>query len=193
MTLTLPAGDVLGYRATLGPQALVAESALRSNLQDFTPAGRHWRWEVRLRGLTDARLDLWAGLEEAGSQTFLWPLPQRDTVLAAEGAPRVDGGGQLGRTLQLRGLAAGYVIPVRTWISVLSAGRRYCYRTSAAVTADGAGAAAVPLYPNIRALHSDDDVVAIAAPLAEGRVQFDGFDHRQGGAAPARFIFEERG
>lgn len=192
MAIELPAGDVLRYVPTLLPTASESESAMGANLQDFTPAGRRWRFDVRLRSLTDARLDLWAGLEEAGSQTFLWPIPQLDTVGANEGSPLVDGGGQLGRTLSVKGVTAGYVIPRRTWAVVISAGKRYAYRTSAAVTAAGDGTADLPIYPNIRAVHSNEDVVEIAAPKVEGRTRFDGFEHRQGGAAPARFILEER-
>lgn len=127
------------------------------------------------------------------TQGVVIAVPEFGLAAANYGVPLVNGGGQLGSTLNVDGLVNGVVIPKGKWLSVIVAGRRYAYFTTAAVTVAG-GAAALPIYPMIRAAPSDNAVVELATPRLEGLVeQPPEWSPRKIGSIGIQFAVRERG
>lgn len=192
MSITLPTGDVQDFTPECVPKPQDNRSASGSNFQQYVWAGRHWRFLVRLRRLTHERAALWSDLERPG-EVFTWPIDQGALQESDEGAPRVEGGAQLGTTLNADGLTAGYVVNKGAFVSVITNARRYLYRVTATVTASGTGEAALSVFPPLRVSPFDNDIIEIAAPKLDGQVSFEGFNQVWNGAMPASFVIEERG
>lgn len=89
------------------------------------------------------------------------------------GTPVVNGSGQLGSTMNLRGLTPGYVIREGQAWSVVRAGRHYVLAAAADVQVPASGAVAVPLTQMIRALFHDGDVCHFVDPMIEGLLTGD--------------------
>ena len=93
---------------------------------------------------------------------------QPGLVIGAPGAVRVNGGGQAGTSLIVDGLTPGYVVRKGQFFTLTTAGRRFLYRTSAAVTANGSGQATLTVRTPLRRPPSDNDVIDMANPVIEG-------------------------
>jgi len=90
----------------------------------------------------------------------------------------IDGAGQSGRTINVRGLPAYAAFNQGEFFSIVHSGQRYVYMTAAAVIAGADGKAAVPIWPMLRALTIDASVCEFIAPYIEG--QLVGFDKGAG-------------
>lgn len=90
----------------------------------------------------------------------------------------VDGSGQSGRTLNVRGLPARAAFDRGEFFSLIHNGQRYVYMTAGAAKAGADGRAAVPIWPMLRTLTVDASVCEFAAPYIEG--QLVGFDKGAG-------------
>lgn len=86
----------------------------------------------------------------------------------------VSGNGQGGTTLNVRGLAAGQTIPANYYLSVVHGGRRQVYMTRAAAVAGSNGIAALSIWPMLRFLTVDGEIVELLEPKIEGKLT--GFD-----------------
>lgn len=104
---------------------------------------------------------------------FRQPNRQREYFAAV-----VDGAGQSGRTLNVKGLPPRAAFDQGEFFSIVHSGQRYVYMTAGAVIADGSGKAAVPIWPMLRALTIDASVCEFIAPYIEG--QLVGFDKGAG-------------
>lgn len=142
--------------------------------------GDRWAWDVaapNVDGPCGAALsaDLTRGRLTPVVMSVTEPgLPIRDY-----GAPLVDGAGQQGTTLALKGLPPGVVIAKGKWLSIVQAGgQRFLYQVAAEATADGDGEAGVPILPMIRRSPPNNAVVELAAPKVEGTVTFEGAARR---------------
>lgn len=94
------------------------------------------------------------------------PQPLQDAV--------VDGAGQAGTTLRVRGLFRGQVIREGFWISVVRAsGQHYLHNVAGEVVVDADGRAALPLSEMLRWPFADGDPVKIVRPMIEGIVDGD--------------------
>lgn len=101
-----------------------------------------------------------------------WPQP--DLVIGAPGTPVVDGSGQAGSFLNLRGFAAGYGVRKGQFFSIVHGGRRYLHMATAAAVADGSGVIApLPIAPMLRMQPSDGAVCEFALPMIEGWLEGD--------------------
>jgi hypothetical protein len=89
------------------------------------------------------------------------------------GAPVVDGAGQSGRLLNVRGFTPGYAVKEGYWLNIVEAATGYSYLHQAFGTtfADASGDAVLDLNPAMRAPFADGDVIELAKPWIEGRVQ----------------------
>lgn len=92
-------------------------------------------------------------------------------VIGNPGAPLVNGSGQSGNTLSVKGLIPGYVIPRGKFLSVVTAGQRCLYRARTQSIANGSGVASIPLRTMLRRPPTNNDVVEIATPRIEGFVR----------------------
>lgn len=89
----------------------------------------------------------------------------------APGAPQVNGGGQAGTTLSIKGLTPYYVVRKGQFLSVITGGQRFLYRAKAETVANGSGVAAISLRTMLRRPHANNDTVEIAQPMVEGFVR----------------------
>lgn len=96
-----------------------------------------------------------------------YPLPRAQPVA---GAPVVDGAGQSGSRLLVRGIQPRQSILEGWWMTVYRAdGQGYLYNVGA-VIADADGRAAIPIAPMLRWPHANGDRVELVEPTIEGVV-----------------------
>ncbi|WP_430430189.1 hypothetical protein [Oceanicaulis sp.] len=191
----LPSGHVRTWAISVTPRAARSASAFETNMNFITRTGQHLEARVTLTPMARADALAWGDLEEP-FDTLIWPIDQSDIIAANEGSPRVAGAGQLGRTLNVDGVTAGYVIPKGAYVThIASTGRRYTYPIASAVTASGTGTAALDLRIPLRVSPSDNDVMEIATPKLEGLVMSDtGLEYGEGFLSlPRTFTLRERG
>lgn len=130
--------------------------------------GTRWAWDFDYPPMTYEQSLAFDDLLTE-DDTIIVDILQPGLVVGAPGSGgRVNGAGQAGRMLNIKGVAPGYILRKGQWLSVLSGGQWFAYKTSAAVTVDSSGNCAVPLRTMIRAPLANNAVVEIAAPKAEG-------------------------
>lgn len=155
--------------------------------------GTRWAWDIELPPMSyEESLAFDDLLSE--DETIVMDILQPGLDTGEPGSPLVDGGGQSGRTLVLKGLTAGYTLKKGQWLSVISGGQRYAYKASAAATAGSGGAMSAPLRTMIRAPLANNAVVEIVQPKAEGwpTVDTDSLTVGVDGLVTLRFTLEER-
>lgn len=130
--------------------------------------------------------NLIAALTEATTADAIAPVPLVNASRAYAPGGVVDGAGQTGSTLNIRGRVAGEVLARGDFFSIIHAGRRYVFMIRGNVTVDGAGKAAVPIWPMLRFVTVDGEACEFAQPYIEGRLV--GFDAK--GAAFTRIRVE---
>jgi hypothetical protein len=128
---------------------------------DITPANMlaepHGRiWSSRLR-----RAKLFGAIMVFVQDGFTVGLP---------GAPVVDGAGQAGSTLALRGFRPGYVVREGQAFSLVYAGRRYLHFACSIMVADSTGRMALPIFPMLRVFPDDACTCEFEAPKIEGAI-----------------------
>lgn len=117
---------------------------------------------------------LWAGaLVQAKLQGVRTRFLQDGFSTGAPGSPVVDGSGQTGMTLNIRGGQAGYRFRQYQFVSLVHAGRRYLHMVTARVDIGSDGKASLPIAPMLRVITSDGDAVEVAKPMIEGTLAGD--------------------
>lgn len=91
------------------------------------------------------------------------------------GNPVVDGNGQSGRVLKVRGLTPGYVIREGQFFSHIHPLGRCLYLVDADVIVGANGKATVPITPLLRVEPIDGQVLEFLVPKIEGFIQGDEF------------------
>ena len=87
------------------------------------------------------------------------------------GEPVIDGAGQAGKTLDLRGLTPGYVAKEGYWLTLVDQnGRGYLHSNRTPVFVASDGTATVNVSPEVRWPFLDGAEVRMARPTIEGRV-----------------------
>ena len=169
-------------------------SLVGGNRQRNDRKGDHYSVDFNMPPMEPNDARLWRKLMTS-SATVLMRMPQPGFVIGTPGAPLINGGLQLGSTLNLKGLTPGYMVREGQFFSIVTLGRRWLYAADADATADGAGNIAIPLEVMIRTNHLDGDVVEIADPKIEGfpEVAEDAFTIGEDGYVWLSFSIEERG
>lgn len=116
------------------------------------PDGRIWSAKLRMAKLYGA----------------LWQYRQDGLKIGIPGAPVVDGSGQTGSQILLKGFTPHYVIRMGQAFSMIRAGRRYLYFAAANAVAGGDGKVTLPIFPMLRKITVDGDVCEFAAPILQG-------------------------
>lgn len=90
------------------------------------------------------------------------------------GLPVVDGAGQTGSALAVRGMVPGYQPLSGFWLTIIDAdGSAYLHAVAADAQADVAGKAVLQIEPPLRAPFPDGAQIEMAAPFVTGFVQGD--------------------
>ena len=142
----------------------------------ITRLGTRWAIDVSIPALQAAACgaSLTMDLERGETETVVMVIPEPGTERASFGTNvKVNGAGQLGMTLNVDGLPANKAVPKGKWLSIVTGGQRFAYRTTAAVVANASGAVALPIFPMLRRQPGNDGVVELAEPKIEGFVAMD--------------------
>lgn len=170
MTKTLPTTPgAIEFTPRLITSRTENSPAFGSSDQRFARMGSRYAFDVKLEPQDSTAAMDWIDIETE-SETCVWPVPLLDLDPGTVGAPRIDGAGQTGSTLNLKGLTPNLWIRKGQWLSVITSDRRYLYRARATIIADAAGEASLPLCTLLRVPHADEDVVELAEPKIEGFV-----------------------
>lgn len=153
---TPPTGGVEQWLGFMGSRLSMAIET--PNLQP-EPDGRLW---------TASLLDAWMT-----GETVACPFPQPGFDVGSPGRIVVDGVGQSGMVLNVRGATPRYVFNRRQFFSLRHGGRRYLHYVRQAVRAGADGRAAVPLGSMLRVQVSDGDVCEFGVPIIEGKLSGD--------------------
>ncbi|WP_299307861.1 hypothetical protein [uncultured Croceicoccus sp.] len=89
------------------------------------------------------------------------------------GAPVVDGAGQKGMTIALRGLTPFYAAKEGFWLSIVDGDQHYLHNVAAPAVADADGKIVLSLSEMLRTPFGDGAAVHLARPMIEGTVLGD--------------------
>lgn len=170
MAVELPEVDIVEFTPRLISTRSENNPELGTSDQRFPRMGSRYALDVKLQPLSYEAAQEFADLDDETGEVA-YPIPQIGFDTGAPGsAITVDGSGQSGSVLSLKGLTPQYLFRKNQWISVVTGGRRYCYRVRTATVASAGGTAALPLRTMLRKPHINGDAVEVARPLMEGYV-----------------------
>ena len=116
----------------------------------------------------------WVGkLAQAKLGGAIMPFLQDGFSPGAPGALVVDGAGQSGSLLAVRGGTRGYGFRFGQFVSLIHDGRRYLHMVTAPTRLDADGKATLPILPMLRVIPDDADQVEVALPKIEGSLVAD--------------------
>ena len=134
--------------------------------------GTRWAWDCQMPPMTYADSLAWDDLMSE-HETVVMEILQPGLDTGEPGSPQINGSGQAGMSLSLKGLTVGYLIRKGQWLSFQVSGQWYAYKARSAVTVDGSGNVTVPLRTMLRRSPANSAVVAIRQPKAEGYATVD--------------------
>jgi len=129
------------------------------------------RFAIDVQAATSSSVEagriLVARLMTGMTQGVLLRFPQ-DLKPCTSPDPVVDGAGQAGMTLNLRGWQAQAWAKEGQFFSLVHAGRRYVHFITAQAIAGADGTMAAAIYPPMRVTPADGDVCEFGEPMIEG-------------------------
>lgn len=139
-------------------------------VQRVLRAGSRFAIDITMPPMTADTARPWLAVLAAGSGSFpvRMPFPQGQTQLGDAGAPVVNGSGQAGMFLNVKGVTPGFVFPAGHAFSVISNDQAFTYMLINSVTASPAGLATLSFGPMLRRPPNNNDVVMIEEPVIEG-------------------------
>lgn len=142
---------------------------LGGEVQRVNRLGNRLSLMVDLPPMPPAAAKVWiSSLMRGVSEGVRYRIRQRGVEIGAPGAPVVDGDGQGGAALTIRGGTPRYAFREGQFVSLLSEGRRYVHMVTAPALLDAAGGGTIPIVPMLRVEPADGDVLEVAAPIIEG-------------------------
>lgn len=133
--------------------------------------GDHWALEIDIGTLrTTCGQALMADIVRGRSQPVAIQIPEPGIDKGAPGAVVIDGAGQSGEALDVKGGTPGAVLRKGWFISLFTAGHWFAHMVAETVVLDVAGKATVTVWPMLRTPHADNDPVAVVNPMIEGFV-----------------------
>lgn len=129
----------------------------------------------RLKPEPDGRI-LASRLRRAKTEGALFPFPQPGLAIGNPGAPVVDGAGQSGSMLALRGFTPGYRVREGQFFSIIDGGRRYLHEAAAETIADAGGRLVLAINPMLRIRPGNAAICEFAKPYIEGIVSGSSMD-----------------
>lgn len=155
---------LLDFTVTLRP-------ATGGPVQRVMRAGSRYRMEFTFPPMTasDAQVFISRLIEAKRRGEIVMPVPIVGRYQSAPGSPVVDGAGQAGTTLNVRGLVPGYLFEEGYWITIIDDDdQRYLYnvRESAPVAPDGT--VTLRIEPPLRYPYLDGATINAAKPEIQG-------------------------
>lgn len=140
--------------------------------QTIARMGNRFYLKVTLPTLDADCADAWLAVQmrhKTELQTLRLAWPQKAVSGLPAGA-QVDGAGQAGAVLAVKGLAAGQEVAARRPFNFISGGRSYLHMTTTQTVADGAGKAFVTLAPMLRVSPANSLALNFITPVIEGEL-----------------------
>ena len=133
--------------------------------------GSRWRAEIEMPPMTPQSARILENRLLRGQTETLWLRLPLMGLGAALGDPAVDGAGQTGQNLALRGFVPGVTIPEGYLFSIIdSAGIAHLHKAAWNAVADSTGRATVPIRPMLRRQFADGTQCLFTEPVIEGLV-----------------------
>jgi hypothetical protein len=121
----------------------------------------------RLKPEPDGRI-LMSAIRRAKLEGALFPVPEPGIPVVAYGNPQVNGVGQTGMSLQLKGLTPAITILDGKFFSIIFGGRRYLHHATADTVVTAGGSCLLPIFPMLRIVPNDSATIELAKPYIEG-------------------------
>lgn len=112
-----------------------------------------------------------AGVEDG----VIWRFRQVDLRPGSPGNAVVNGSGQAGKTLAVRGCNPNYPFRRGQFFNLLEGGRHYLHQVFSPMNASGDGMVILPVRPGLRLEPTDGAALIIGQPVIEGLLEGNGF------------------
>lgn len=133
--------------------------------------GSRWAFDVEMPPMSYVEAMAWvAALARAEGDTVTLRLPQPGFNVGNPGTPLVNGGSQLGASINLDGFGA-YTAKAGQWFNVTISGRNYLYQVAEDKAAASGAMTGLKINPMIRRSPPDNAPVNFTAPVVEGFLQ----------------------
>lgn len=159
----------------------------------YMQPGTRWAWDIELPPMSYVDSLEWDDLLSE-ADTVIMKIHQPGLDTGSPGAPLINGAGQVGRTLNLKGLTPGYAFRKGQWISFPVVGQLFAYKVRTATVVGADSTVALPLLTLLRLPPANNAVVSVAEPRAEGFATVDPSSLKVSvdGMVRLRFTLEER-
>lgn len=175
MTITLPTSPLAASaKPRLVANAVQTQPIVGGVVQRKARLGTRWALDVTLPPMKYTTAMAWmADLASSETQEVVLTWPQPPGVVGDIGAPVVNGGGQAGSMLAVRGVTPGYVFAKGLFFSIYepATARRYLHQVAGAVSADGSGNASLGLNPMLRLIPTNGAPLEFYTPKIQGWAQ----------------------
>jgi hypothetical protein len=140
--------------------------------------GDHYKLAVTFPPLpnNDTGRKFVAGVVRARRLGLRMEFPLAGIDQGSPGAPVVDGAGQSGTSLNVRGLVAGYVCGQGFWLSIVKDGQHYLHNAYVQRVAGANGKATLGIEPPLRVPFPDGAAINLAQPMIEGYIDLGSWD-----------------
>lgn len=194
MSKQLPTPRFISAEPTIISSSVDQRSATGSNRQKGLRKGSHYSYEFALEPMSHAEALTWLDLRNE-ADTVIIDVPQMGLEIGMPGTTLVNGSGQAGANLAIKGFTPGYVVRKgQAFNHIGSDGVRRIYVAASAVTAAG-GTATVPLETMLNWPVTNNEVVTFSDVRIEGfaAVERGSFLQDGDGWHHIRFTVEEPG
>lgn len=131
--------------------------------------GDHWAIEIDAPAFrASCGQAFMADIVRGRSQPLAIQIPEPGIDKGTPGAVVIDGDGQSGEVLAVKGGTPGAILGKGWFISLLTDGHWFAHMIAETVVLDVNGEASVTLWPMLRVPHADNDLVEIVKPMIEG-------------------------
>lgn len=159
-----------GVRARLMSFAIRLRPATGGAAQLIDRPGGRFVLDVSMPAMKpDTAAAFTAALLKATREGLEMDVPLLGRSQGVTGNPVVNGAGQTGTTINLRGLLAGYAAKPGYWLTLVDAGGdKYLHQIAAGGNASAAGTITLGIEPPLRAAFPDGATVLLARPKVQG-------------------------
>lgn len=195
MAKLLPTPRFISAEPSIISSSIDQRSATGSNRQKGLRKGSHYAYEIQLEPMDHSEALLWLDLRNE-ADTVVVAIPQMGLEIGTPGSTQVNGSGQSGANLSIKGFTPGYQVRKgQAFNHIGSDGVRRIYIAASAVTANGSGIATVPLETMLNWPPGNNETISFSDVRIEGfaTVERGSFLQDGNGWHHIRFTVEEPG